>query len=334
MPDPIKKVLKIMRIPLVIAIFYLIFRKLNFQDFKAALADTAWWTAPWIFLMSIAVLILQGVRMWVLLRAFNRHITFYKTLKYHLIGSFYSMVIPGAISQDIIRGMYLSRHIDYSVVWGATWVFKLLFVTLWLSFSAIGIVILDESIIPSTIKTGFFITVSVIFLCLFLSFFKTITRPVRKIIEGKLPRKAEDILLNIRQGIYEYRSKKKHLFYGVVATISLQLLIIFAIAVSLYGVTGKWYPRECLAFVPVIDTLSLTIALTPGAVGIREGLFAFMLTQIGISESKAASFVFINGASYLAKLVGGFWVLASSFSSTNDTYSLQDIKEKIGEERQ
>ena len=71
-------------------------------------------------------MVIQGIRWWVLLKAFVPKLRMGEALLYHFRGAFYSIVLPSGAAQDILRAAMISRNIDYAIAWGATWLCKIL----------------------------------------------------------------------------------------------------------------------------------------------------------------------------------------------------------------
>ena len=57
-------------------------------------------------------------------------------------------------------------------------------------------------------------------------------------------------------------------------------------------------------FVPLIEVLCIVLPLTPGAIGIREGLMVIMFEQLGLSNADAGIYVLIAIIPTLLKLIG------------------------------
>ncbi|MGB7567267.1 MAG: lysylphosphatidylglycerol synthase domain-containing protein, partial [Chitinivibrionales bacterium] len=125
------------------------------------------------------------------------------------------------------------------------------------------------------------------------------------------------IIEDVRQGVYIYRDKKKTLFFVFLATMFIQLLLVGSTCLVLAGISGKWFPFECLAYVPLIEILSLSIPLTPSGLGIREALTKLMFQQIGLSNEQLGVYIVLGLLSIVLKLVGGVPVLFNLLRKSN-----------------
>jgi uncharacterized membrane protein YbhN (UPF0104 family) len=72
-----------------------------------------------------------------------------------------------------------------------------------------------------------------------------------------------------------------------------------------------------LAYVPLIEILSLSIPLTPSGLGIREALTKLMFQQIGLSNEQLGVYIVLGLLSILLKLVGGVPVLFNLLQKPN-----------------
>ncbi|MBD3419610.1 MAG: flippase-like domain-containing protein [Chitinivibrionales bacterium] len=319
------RILKWLRLPLVAFIFFFIFRRIDFQELKSSITGIAWWTIPLVIGVNTFAVFLQGVRIWVLIRAFSNSISLLKALKYHFVSAFYSLILPSSIAQDVVRAVLFTRHIDYSIAWSATWVFKLTFVCTWVLFSAIGLVFLEEDVISVQVKQIILIAMGVTLISVFLSFNKRITAPIRGLLTGKIPKKVQNAAENIRQGVFNYRNRKRYLVAGMGITLFLQLNLVLGSGVILYGTTGKWYLIELFALIPIIDIITIIIPLTPQSIGVREALFAVMFERAGLTKEEAALFILVNVFSYTSKLFGGIPALYDIIVRPSDSIAGREV---------
>jgi uncharacterized protein (TIRG00374 family) len=308
-PKKIKVILFPFRYLIAVIPFIWIYNRIDFADFENAFRNVAWWTIPWVLISAFAVIFLNGVRWWVLLRKFASTFTFSQALKTHFVSAYYSVVLPTSFAQDATRIFFTSKHVDYSVVWGAAWIYKLIYFLTWTIISTYGILTLNKEFLPKGSYFVIILFIIVLGLLVILSFSKKVTSPIRSVLEKFLPKKIMTISENIRQGIYDYRNNKTDLYLSIVLTLLIQAIFILGNALVLYGITGKFFLIECLAYLPVIDILCMLLPLTPNSVGIREFFFVYMFKMIGRSNEELGVFITLGLIAYLMKLTGGIPVL-------------------------
>jgi len=56
--------------------------------------------------------VLSAIRWWVLLRATGVELTLWRTLRLSLIGNFFNIALPGAVSGDFVKAFYIAKDVD------------------------------------------------------------------------------------------------------------------------------------------------------------------------------------------------------------------------------
>jgi uncharacterized protein (TIRG00374 family) len=286
-----------------------IFWTINFHEMFRVFHSIAWWTIPSMVAGILLSMLLQGLRWWMLLRAFIPHIKFSRVINVHFIGIFYSIILPTNAAHEVVRAVLLSKENDYGITWGSTVVSRILGLLALAILSLFGIFLISKGVLPR----GFYVSVLSIFIFLaivfYLSFSKKITSPVRSISTKILPAKLQKIIEDIRQGIYMYRNKKKELFSVFLLTVFIQILLVGITSLLIAGITGKYFLPECFAYIPLIEIVSISIPLTPSGLGVREFLTKMMFNHIGISNEQLGVYIVICFMAILLKLVGAIPVL-------------------------
>ena len=99
-----------------------VFSTINMQGMMEALIKTSWWSLPLVIVTVLLSMYIQGIRWWMLIKAFIPDISLSRIINHHFSAIFYSLVLPTSAAQDVVRSVLLSRENDYSVAWGATWI--------------------------------------------------------------------------------------------------------------------------------------------------------------------------------------------------------------------
>lgn len=230
-------------------------------------------------------------------------------LKYHFIGAFYSIVLPSNASQDVVKSIMISRHHDYSVSWGATWLTKILGLLASAFISLYGLLRLTSVKLPHSFVPSILSAFGVIFVLFLFSFSKRATKPFKKLTGKILPAKIQVVLENVRQGVYLYRTKKSSILYCMILTFVTQFALVLNAIIAIAGITGKFYFAEAFAFIPIIEVIAVSVALTPNGMGVREALTAIMFTYIGLTNEQLGIYVFLGFSSLIIKLLGGIPLL-------------------------
>src|SRR3989338_222612 len=91
-----------------IFIYLLSSGKVDFQKIRSALSE-----APWIFLSLLAIgvsIVVTSYRWRLLLVSQGISVSFKKILKLVFVGHFFNIVIPGAVSGDIVKAYSISKE--------------------------------------------------------------------------------------------------------------------------------------------------------------------------------------------------------------------------------
>jgi uncharacterized protein (TIRG00374 family) len=288
-----------------------IFWHVNLHDLAFALKRVTPWSIPVYTVLVLLSISLQGVRWWALVRAFVPGLGFGRTMSFHFAGLFYSIALPGS-AQDVVRALLVSQHADYSVVWGATWLSRIIALCVLAVLSVFGIFVLDSSRLPPGFLLSMvsaFVVLSVLFLA---SFSKRITSPGRPLLKKILPAGFFGILENIREAVYKYRSKKAAVLGAGLLTLLMWLTLIAATCLAIKGITGKLFISECIAYVPIIELLCIAIPITPNGLGIREALTGVMFLHLGLSTEQLGIYIVFGFYSIMLKIVGVIPVLVGT----------------------
>lgn len=232
-----------------------------------------------------------------------------EALIYHFKGNYYSIALPSSAAQDIVRTVLVSKKNDYAVAWGATWVARISGLVVLALISLYGLVTLDEKYLPPGVFQILIVISFAIVLVVVFSFSKTSTFLFRKLFKRLIPRKILETVENVRDGIYFYRTRRLYLFLVLLITVLVQFMVVFNAAMILKGITGRWYITECIAFIPLIEILCLSLPLTPNGIGIRDGLVALMFNQIALPVEQLGTYIILGFTPVLLKLTGGVPVL-------------------------
>ncbi|MCL2182278.1 MAG: flippase-like domain-containing protein [Chitinispirillia bacterium] len=305
-----KAVLRVLRAALAIAPLVWIYASADAGAFVEVLGTVSVPLVAGITALVFVNMALQGAKWWALIRRFAPELPLARAVSVHMESVFYSIALPSAVAQDIVKSVMLSKTHDPSVVWASSWLARLLGFFSLLIFSFIGIISLDSGILPPGFRVSMITAVAVIVSLGALSFSKTLTRPLRAAAAKAVPKKIMAKIENLRDGIYAFKHAGKTLAQTFALSTVIHFLVILSASLVVYAVSGKLYLIECLAFVPLVEIMVVSIPLTPGGIGVREALMALLFTQLGFTAEQTASYVTISlFAGFAVKLTGGAPIL-------------------------
>ncbi|MCL2689316.1 MAG: flippase-like domain-containing protein [Chitinispirillia bacterium] len=304
-----KNIRRVLSIVLVIAPLVWIYTRTSAE----ALAETLNAVRPLLLICILAlaffIMIMQGAKWWVLIRRFVPELRLGRAVSVHIESAFYAVALPTSAAHDVVRSVMLSRSHSPQVVWAATWLGKLIGFFVLILLSVFGAVYVQSETLPANFRSSIFAALAVLTVMSAASFSKKMTRPLRTIIAAVLSPKTMNRLDRVREGIYTFKHERSTLLQTFIITAAVQLLVMFMISLTMYAVTGKFYFIECLAFVPLIEIVALSLPLTPGGIGIREALMAAFFMHLGLSPQETASYVTISLMVTMLRLTGGVYPL-------------------------
>jgi hypothetical protein len=251
-----------------------------------------------------------------LLRTCATDLSLGRTLEYHFAASFYSLILPGASAQEIVRAYLLSKSVDYGVVWGSTWLSKLMGMTGWLFVGLVGFFIESHLLNYWNSQIGLVLLVVSLglLMAVCLSFSKRVTRLIRLLFERYLPTTVVSSLSEIREAIFIFRFQKFTMFSAFLLTICLQVILVFGTAVVVYAINGTFMFWSLAAILALIEVVVVVLPLTPGGVGIREGLIALLFDQVGLGIEEIGIYIFLNILGISIRLLGVIPILLGRVS--------------------
>lgn len=304
-----KIILKIIRIVAVILPFIWIVSKIEFSKLVATFNAIQWWTIPLCLSIVLVTMFLQGLRWWILLRAFNQELTFAQSVSYHFKSLFYSLVLPTSAAQEVVRTLMIVKKTGSSVSWSTAWVCKITGLIVSFSFSIYGLILLSDSAISTTlVNASLFLFLALCTLIAF-SFSKKLTTPFRNLVQKNISSRYLSKIESLREAIYQFRYRKKSVLLTTLITIIVQFLLIICTLMTIKGITGSFFLKECFAFIPLIEIISMAQPLTPNGMGVREALFAMMFKHLELSSEQLGVYILICNLSILMKLTGAIPVL-------------------------
>jgi len=264
----------------------------------------SWVVLP--MLLLIPAMCLQGVRWWMLLRTCATDLSLGRTLEYHFAASFYSLILPGASAQEVVRAYLLSKSVDYGVVWGSTWLSKLMGMIGWVFVGLVGFFIESHLLSYWNSQIGLVLLVAALglLMAVCLSFSKRVTRLIRLLFERYLPATVVSSLSEIREAIFIFRLHKLTMFSAFLLTICLQALLVFGTALVVYAINGTFMFWSLAAILALVEVVVVVLPLTPGGVGIREGLIALLFNQVGLGIEEIGIYIFLNTLGISVRLLG------------------------------
>jgi uncharacterized protein (TIRG00374 family) len=321
-----RAVIQLLRYILCIALLWYLFRKVDGPEIRAAI-QAALKNWPW--LLSGTALTFCGlyagvIRWYRMLQSYGMAISFKRVFQILFIGQFFNAFMPGACGGDVVRAFYVTHEsVKGTRAEAATTVIAdrligLLTLVAWCSV----VIILrlgfflnhPQTKIPGLLMVGFLVVAlvgSLVFFRIHIferwSLFKRLEEKLRL---GPVIRRAYDTL---------YALRHKPFLLIEAGCYSLLNMAFLTLACMHFGksIGLELAAREYFTFFPIITVLA-SVPITPGALGLREGLFEKMFAVVGVAASKAvlvSLLVYLGGVA--CSLLGG--LIFMRYTSTTGT---------------
>lgn len=265
-----------------------------------------------ILLFYSIIFYLNGIFIKVILKSFNKKIPILESFYVSIISSLGNYFLPmrgGAV----IRSVYLKKKFEFPYEHFVSTLYGY-YIIVFLVNAFVGLV----SLIVITIKYGVVsIPLYLFFGGLFVSMLvlSFIKFPVKKIkgSKNKILDKVLSIIRNILDGWNMIVENKRLLVSLILIT-----LIAFVVGVGLFYIEFKALGIDVTAIKVLLynclSGVSLLVSITPGSLGIREGIFSITSDILGINNEQIMQLALLDRGVMLLCLVGlgvVLWVLTN-----------------------
>jgi hypothetical protein len=124
-------------------------------------------------------------------------------------------------------------------------------------------------------------------------------------IAGKLPKALESVLIKMLMGITAYQGKTSQLIRAFALSVLLQANVVtfyFAIGQAMH----LQIPYHFYFFIVPIAAIVMMVPVSINAIGIREGIFVYLLGSFAVGNSQAIAFAWTElGLFLLYGVIGG-----------------------------
>lgn len=311
---------KVLRIVLAAAILFWIFAKLPIAEFKQVLRQSvAYW--PW-WLAGIALtwvgLLAASLRWYLLIRGQGVELSAIRVFRIFFIGQFFNSFLPGSCGGDVVRAYYifsespLKRTEAMSTVVADRGIGLLTLI----GFSCLMLVwrlpdLLQDPRAQMAVAVMFGLMMGAVVLLIAL-FHRNLFEQYALFKRLLGFSAAGAIIRRVYNAFYLYRAQPRTLIWSVLLSLLNLAGLTFACAAFGQSLSLEVSLLEYFTLFPVITVVS-AIPITPGALGVREGLFAelFAITGTGIAAAVSLSLMVYMGG-VLWSLFGGLMFLSYS----------------------
>ncbi len=242
---------------------------------------------PPIAASAFAVLLLgymlSAARWYFLLRAMGIHVRLRPCAEIFAMGTFANAFLPGGTGGDLVRAVYIARHVHQDRAGGVISVFADRAIGL-LSVVMVALVLASvapEHVTASPLTHTFFLVLVGAFAAAIvgiLAAFVVVTPGRLARIETFVGTRTilHRLLLRLFQMVVQLRSDPWAVLLSVAISIVVTLTIVASVVLLAHGYGGGGLRPVDFANAAVLAILANAVPVTPGGIGIAEGAFAFL----------------------------------------------------------
>lgn len=322
-----KKILSLsLRIIVSIALLVLLF---SFVDTAALIENFR--TARLPFLLLAAVFFAGHALSWgwrwnLLLRDAGVDVSILATTKTVLLGFAVQLFFPSVVGSDIGRVYDMARSREQKVaILSTVFMDRLIGLITIIGTATIAIAIVGSQFLDGSIIIPIVGAAGVMIVGWLIFFNKRFIKVLDWFLNFPLINRFADTIRELYDTIYGFQSKRK-LFLGALLVSILstvfELMAIISLSYALDAVVPLVY---YFLFVPIIWVI-LVLPISIGGLGLREGVFVFFFTQVGMSNDDAATlsllYYFLG---VVAGIIGG---VVPAINLIRDGFTQSDEKQK------
>ena len=289
----IKKILiQLLKISFVLIIFYWLSQKnwISLDALKNGFQNPVYLLVGLLCLMITTFL--GAIRWHFLLKAQDIHLNIWRTFQLAWVGLFFNIALPGAVSGDLIKAIYVSKEVTGSRAraMGSILFDRIIGLSALVFVSFFSMLFELEKFTHTPVLKG--IKVFVLTLALGVFIFLSYLFMIRenwdpflislKKIESKI--KWAGSLTRIYQSIRTYHHQKKSVLFVLFISVIIQLLCSYACLNFIYALGGEIPALNSIFVLSPLGLLATAIPLMPGGVGTGHAAFGLLFNQVGYSN--------------------------------------------------
>lgn len=283
------KLLTLLHFIVILGTFIYIFRIINWSQAAIIVKHINFNWAGLAFLSSFLNFIPLAKRYSYLLQASTVHYSFLMSYKAYLSSTFVNLAMPGVLGSDLLRIFYCKRDSSATVVLASAIVLTerilgLVALVVLISFSAHTMKVMASQFTNILCLLTILSVAAIALIPKVLSFLAT----AQLSIKNKFTHRIFDKMNHLGKKLAPIKKIRVfHLYVGLFLSISAQLIDV-SIAYFLSRALDFNLSFQMIMLVVPITYLLIILPISPGGIGIREGVFVFTLTWFNVPASEAA----------------------------------------------
>lgn len=287
-----KEILKlVLKFALVGAIFWLLFRKglVTSESIQKVISS------PKLLAFNLFLIILNTLfstyRWKLLLQCHQVYLTYWETLRYGLIGSFFNFALPGAVSGDVVKAVYIAAKFKEkrSSIFGSILFDRVLGVSALVIVGAVSAVISQfvnwGGELPNTLLYSVYLLGACVASFYAYLFISHKADPVLKVLKWMTKKHSKlGSLERIWVGIMHYRNHFSETFRALLLSLVIHFFVVTVAFMLASELSTNPLPFIALAVIVPIGMLATAIPVLPAGVGTGHAAFYFLFQLVGSAQ--------------------------------------------------
>ncbi|MFW6195860.1 MAG: lysylphosphatidylglycerol synthase transmembrane domain-containing protein [Thermoplasmatota archaeon] len=271
------------------------------------------------FIVIVLTIVKVGVsaKKWqILLKAKGEVKDFLHVWRIYYVGTFFNLFLPTNVGGDVVKAHKMSKVSNKSIE-----AYSSVFMERFLGVIAIfGLAIVASTIYFSELPMDIILIIYVVFLPLIIlsiimiwkesvvNMFKSL---INRMFKNFNPFSIREKVIKLYSSINLYTKKKKTLGYALLISLLFHTMLILTNYILALSIGIDVSLHYFFIFIPITAIL-LFLPISIRGFGVREVLYAYFFTQVGVTTAQAVSLSFlVQLLGIISSLIGGFVYLFS-----------------------
>lgn len=263
-----------------------------------------------IFGLFVSIIFLSTLRWHILLQRFTKNVSFIESLKWTFLSHFFNTFLPGNVVGDVLRGVKIkNKDLGYSEGLASSVLDRVCGLLTFMAMATIGIVVgfqvLDNKVVLF-VAMGFIFAGTICFALIMNEGLLEKLRPFMKLYEFVYS-KLEKFIRSLQY----YKKEKKYFVQAMWISVVMSTINCLGFYFIAKGLGGHVPAIYFLLFIPIVNIIS-HVPITHAGLGLREGIFVYFFTQMGLSETQAlgTSLIFYAAVLIMGAVQGaGYYII-------------------------
>ena len=301
----ISKSLALIKWGVAFLLLYLIVEHVHSKEIAGALSQLTWTTFTLLMLISVLLVYISALKWSYFLAHFGLKVSVVSLTNLYCVGYFINLAFPSTLGGDALRSWYVGKKTDHHQALASTILERYTGFAAMILMASMGCLV--TSIISMQAKCAVLLTLVGLIVGTVMALSPAMATLVTRCPGGTL---VGPHFEKIQKALRFASHKPKLLLKAFLLSFMYHSFAVANVVAAAWAVGWNNPPVADLFVATPIALLIGSLPITPSGLGIQEGAFYFLLTQVGASPGEALGVgVLLRAKTYILALVGGLgWI--------------------------